>query len=289
MVRLERKIAFKHDFADGTVVDARFQMTWVAPHIFRVSVAGASLGYGYLLDGYCHYHLETGQVVSKRATASLATRSTYWDRARRTPRAITLPGRKSCGARHEPLIHRRRNTRQTMNPSSDHRPDVPRAEAADAVVRHILPEAVAIDDGLLEQDPGVEEREPDGEAHDARRRGGLRVLCGHARRLLVQVDLRSRVGRALLTIGQVASRTGLRVSAIRYYESRGLLPKVSRIGGRRVYEGLVLERLAIISWRRRPAFISTRFARPCCALVKESLRFVGRPSPRRSSMRSMPS
>jgi len=55
------EIAFTHDFADGTVVDARFQMTWVAPHIFRVAVAGAALGYGYLLDGYCHYHLETGQ------------------------------------------------------------------------------------------------------------------------------------------------------------------------------------------------------------------------------------
>ena len=55
------EIAFTHDFADGTVVDARFQMTWVATHIFRVAVAGAALGYGYLLDGYCHYHLETGQ------------------------------------------------------------------------------------------------------------------------------------------------------------------------------------------------------------------------------------
>jgi hypothetical protein len=55
------EIAFKHDFADGTVVDARFQMTWVAPRIFRVSAAGASLGHGYLLDDYCHYHLETGQ------------------------------------------------------------------------------------------------------------------------------------------------------------------------------------------------------------------------------------
>lgn len=53
-------IAFTHDFADGTVVDARFQMTWVAPRIFRVSVSGAPLGHGYLLDGYCHYHLETG-------------------------------------------------------------------------------------------------------------------------------------------------------------------------------------------------------------------------------------
>jgi len=55
------EIAFRHDFADGTVVDARFQMTWVAPRIFRVSTAGAPLGHGYLLDDYCHYHLETGK------------------------------------------------------------------------------------------------------------------------------------------------------------------------------------------------------------------------------------
>jgi hypothetical protein len=55
------ELAFRHDFADGTVVDARFQMTWLAPRIFRVSTAGAPIGYGYVLDGYCHYHLETGK------------------------------------------------------------------------------------------------------------------------------------------------------------------------------------------------------------------------------------
>src|SRR5262245_43531054 len=55
------EIVFKQDFADGTVVDARFQMTWIAPHIFRVSVAGSPRGHGYVLDGYCHYHLETGK------------------------------------------------------------------------------------------------------------------------------------------------------------------------------------------------------------------------------------
>ena len=54
-------ISFTHDFADGTVVDARCQMTWVAPHIFRVSVAGAPIGHGYFLDGYCHYHLKAGK------------------------------------------------------------------------------------------------------------------------------------------------------------------------------------------------------------------------------------
>ena len=30
------EIAFKHDFDDGTVVDARFQLIRIAPHLFRV-------------------------------------------------------------------------------------------------------------------------------------------------------------------------------------------------------------------------------------------------------------
>ena len=55
------EIAFTHDFADSSVVDARFEMTWIAPYIFRVSVAGTAIGYGYVFDGYCHYHLETGK------------------------------------------------------------------------------------------------------------------------------------------------------------------------------------------------------------------------------------
>jgi hypothetical protein len=55
------EIAFKHDFADSSVVDARFEMTWIAPHIFRVSAAGTAIGHGYVFDSYCHYHLETGR------------------------------------------------------------------------------------------------------------------------------------------------------------------------------------------------------------------------------------
>ena len=58
----------------------------------------------------------------------------------------------------------------------------------------------------------------------------------------------------MLSIGQVASRTGLRASAIRYYESRGLLPKASRIGGKRIYEQSVLERLAIIELAKMAGF-----------------------------------
>ena len=36
-------------------------MTWVAPHIFGVSTAGALLGHGDFVDSYCRYHLETGK------------------------------------------------------------------------------------------------------------------------------------------------------------------------------------------------------------------------------------
>lgn len=50
----------------------------------------------------------------------------------------------------------------------------------------------------------------------------------------------------MLTIGQVASQTGLRVSAIRYYESRGLLPKAPRAGGKRIYPPSIVQRLAVI-------------------------------------------
>ena len=49
-----------------------------------------------------------------------------------------------------------------------------------------------------------------------------------------------------LTIGEVASKTGLATSAIRYYEREGLIPAAPKEGGRRVYEAEVLDRLAVI-------------------------------------------
>lgn len=52
------EIIFKHDFTDGTVVNAKFHMTWIAPHLFRVDVSGTPVGHGYLFDAYCHYHLQ---------------------------------------------------------------------------------------------------------------------------------------------------------------------------------------------------------------------------------------
>ena len=50
----------------------------------------------------------------------------------------------------------------------------------------------------------------------------------------------------MLTIGQVASRAGLRPSAIRYYEAKGLLPIALRKSGKRLYDESILERLGVI-------------------------------------------
>ena len=50
-----------------------------------------------------------------------------------------------------------------------------------------------------------------------------------------------------LTITAVAQRAGIRPSAIRYYESIGLLPVPARVNGRRRYDTQVLQRLVIIA------------------------------------------
>lgn len=49
-----------------------------------------------------------------------------------------------------------------------------------------------------------------------------------------------------MTIGQVARESGLAASAIRFYEQAGVLAKPGRIGGRRIYNASILERLAVI-------------------------------------------
>lgn len=55
------EVAFKHDFDDGTVVDARFSMSWIAPSLFRLDVSGAPVGNGYVFGGVCHYHMKLGE------------------------------------------------------------------------------------------------------------------------------------------------------------------------------------------------------------------------------------
>ena len=49
-----------------------------------------------------------------------------------------------------------------------------------------------------------------------------------------------------LTISEVARQAGIRASAIRYYESVGLLPPPQRVSGQRRYNAEILRRLAFI-------------------------------------------
>lgn len=59
---------------------------------------------------------------------------------------------------------------------------------------------------------------------------------------------------AKLGIGEVARRSGVSASAIRYYEGCGLLPRVPREGGRRIYDEGVLDRLAVIELAKGSGF-----------------------------------
>jgi MerR family redox-sensitive transcriptional activator SoxR len=57
-----------------------------------------------------------------------------------------------------------------------------------------------------------------------------------------------------ITIGEVARRTDVRASAIRYYERVGLLPEPERVAGRRRYDPEVVDRLALIKGAKRAGF-----------------------------------
>lgn len=50
----------------------------------------------------------------------------------------------------------------------------------------------------------------------------------------------------MLTIGEVAVRSGVRPSTLRYYEAVGLLPAPRRASGQRRYDDAVLARLGVI-------------------------------------------
>ncbi|MFT5194476.1 MAG: MerR family redox-sensitive transcriptional activator SoxR [Cellvibrionaceae bacterium] len=49
-----------------------------------------------------------------------------------------------------------------------------------------------------------------------------------------------------LLIGEIAKKVGIATSAIRYYESIGLLPQPSRVNGRRRYDKAILKQLKMI-------------------------------------------
>ena len=64
-----------------------------------------------------------------------------------------------------------------------------------------------------------------------------------------------------LDIGEVARRSGLPASTLRFYESKGLIASVGRQGLRRLFDADVVERLALIALGRAAGFSLDAIAR----------------------------
>jgi len=58
----------------------------------------------------------------------------------------------------------------------------------------------------------------------------------------------------MMDIAEVARRSGLPASTLRYYEERGLIASIGRRGLRRLFEPAVLGRLALVSLGRTAGF-----------------------------------
>ncbi len=72
-------------------------------------------------------------------------------------------------------------------------------------------------------------------------------------------------------IGEVAERTGIASSAIRYYEKEGLIPKADRRGNARIYGGDIFDRLSLIELAKSAGFT--------VAETRQLLRGVSRSTP----------
>lgn len=59
---------------------------------------------------------------------------------------------------------------------------------------------------------------------------------------------------ALLTIGELAERTGVATSALRYYEEIGLMPRARRVSGQRRYGDAAVRDVAMILLLRDTGF-----------------------------------
>lgn len=57
-----------------------------------------------------------------------------------------------------------------------------------------------------------------------------------------------------MSIGELARRSGLSTPTIRYYEERGILPRASRQGGRRVFDDTALDRLLMVECAKQAGF-----------------------------------
>jgi MerR family redox-sensitive transcriptional activator SoxR len=57
-----------------------------------------------------------------------------------------------------------------------------------------------------------------------------------------------------LTIGEVARRTGIRTSALRYYEDAGVIPRPRRVNGRRRYDLEVVRLVGVLRFAQQAGF-----------------------------------
>jgi DNA-binding transcriptional MerR regulator len=64
-----------------------------------------------------------------------------------------------------------------------------------------------------------------------------------------------------MDIAEVARRTGIAASALRFYEEKGLISSIGRRGLRRVFPASVLDRLALIALGRAAGFSLDEIAR----------------------------
>jgi MerR family redox-sensitive transcriptional activator SoxR len=57
-----------------------------------------------------------------------------------------------------------------------------------------------------------------------------------------------------LTIGELSRRTGVRSSALRYYEEAGILPKPARVSGQRRYGPEAVNRVNVLRFAQQAGF-----------------------------------
>jgi DNA-binding transcriptional MerR regulator len=77
----------------------------------------------------------------------------------------------------------------------------------------------------------------------------------------------------LVPIGELARRTGVATSALRYYERIGLLPLADRLGQRRQYPAVCIERVALIRLYQDAGFTLAEIGRLLAATTSR-----GRPA-----------
>lgn len=86
------------------------------------------------------------------------------------------------------------------------------------------------------------------------------VAIGYNASVAVKAHFKSRGNKRIyttmseLTISEIAQQAGIRASAIRYYESVGLLPPARRVSGQRRYDAGVLRTLAFIQTAQAVGF-----------------------------------